>query len=166
MKPSQKVSMRKSIKRERIRKMYKLTNMLFQLKMDRKINPDIHYLSPGGYEIEKDGVTYNFDFCQSSGNVDCDDDTIIVYEVNDFDEEYAKESGFTGEFKDPKDLLGYCFKDFFVFTGEDNDAEINVIELLDLTFRFSNTETTKFLPIYLKASKEQIEQINEIFKNN
>ena len=44
--------------------MYKLTNMLFQLKMDRKINPDIHYLSPGGYEIEKDGVTYKFDFCQ------------------------------------------------------------------------------------------------------
>ena len=158
--------MRKSIKRERIRKMYKLTNMLFQLKMDRKINPDIHYLSPGGYEIEKDGVTYNFDFCQSSGNVDCDDDTIIVYEVGDFDEEYAKESGFTGEFKDPKDLLGYCFKDFFVFTGEDNDAEINVVELLDLTFRFSNTEITKFHPIYLKASKEQIEQINELFKNN
>lgn len=26
--------------------MYKLTSMLFQLKMDRKINPDIHYLSP------------------------------------------------------------------------------------------------------------------------
>ena len=146
--------------------MYKLTNMLFQLKMDRKINPDIHYLSPGGYEIEKDGVTYNFDFCQSSGNVDCDDDTIIVYEVGDFDEEYAKESGFTGEFKDPEDLLGYCFKDFFVFTGEDNDAEINVVELLDLTFRFSNTEITKFHPIYLKASKEQIEQINELFKNN
>lgn len=146
--------------------MYKLTNMLFQLKMDRKINPDIHYLSPEGYEIEKDGVTYKFDFCQSNGNAADDDDTVVVFDVYDFDEEYAKETNFSGEFKDPKDLLGYCFKDFFVFTGEDNDAEINVVELLDLTFRFSNTETTKFHPIYLKALKKQIEQINEIFKNN
>lgn len=156
--------MRKLIKGEK--KMYKLTNMLFQLKMDRKINPDIHYLSPGGYEIEKDGVTYKFDFCQSSGNVDSDDDTVIVFEVSDFDEEYAKETNFSGEFEDPKELLGYYFKDFFVFTGEYNDAEINVVELLDLTFRFSNTETTKFLPAYMKASKKQIEQINGIFKNN
>lgn len=142
--------------------MYKLTDMQFQLKMDRKIDLNIHYLSPGGYEIEKDSITYNFDFCQSSGNVDANDDTVIVFEVSDFDEEYAKESGFSGEFKDPKELLGYCFKDFFVFTGEYNDAEINVVELLDLTFRFSNIEH----PTYMKASKKQIEQINEIFKNN
>lgn len=86
--------------------MYKLTNMLFQLKMDRKINPDIHYLSPGGYEIEKDGVTYKFDFCQSNGNAADDDDTVVVFDVYDFDEEYAKETNFSGEFKDPKDLLG------------------------------------------------------------
>lgn len=145
--------------------MYKLTNMLFSLKMDRKINQEIHYLSPGGYEIEKDGITYKFDFCQSSGNVDSNDDTVIVFEVSDFDKGYAKESGFSGEFNDPLELLGYCFKDFFVFTGEYNDAEINVVKLLDLTFRISNTDTTKFYPIYIEATEKQIQQINEIFKN-
>lgn len=99
------------------------------IKFDRDIKPEKHYISPGGYEMTfSNGKTVQFDFMDYVGSICADDSTRLTCEMCTLD---------TGCFPDAKFLETFTgsiteIKEFFVYTGEDNEPEINPVELVDL----------------------------------
>lgn len=142
--------------------MYSLYAMNYTLEMDRPVDFEKHYISPGSYELEKNGRICRFDFYESTMN-EGRNNTLAV-EVADFDEEYARDNDFKNEFDDYKDIFNFHYTEFFIFTGEDNDEEINVSKLINLTYTFCDIDNHKFIDV--DATPEQILEINKYFKDN
>lgn len=108
----------------------KLTQMQFDLKFDRPIDRNKHYISPGGYTLNNK----TFDFNRFTGTII--DDNILQCVVNDFDEDYAIENGIKEVV--PEDVTKN-FSEFYIFTGEYDDPEINALSVDNLYFWFDNT---------------------------
>lgn len=103
-----------------------LTGMSFTLKMDRPIKREQHYISPGGYILNGK----EFDFCRSQGCIDDRDKSKVHFYVDDIDESYSEDIT-------PEDVSGE-FSEFFVYTGEYDEPEINAVRVEGLKFYFGN----------------------------
>lgn len=105
--------------------------------MDRPIDKNIHYISPGGYKVTlKDASTIAFDFCDSEGYIDELDPSIITFELHteDFD-----------AFPDMTKLLANYDKikslsECYIHTGEYDDPEINVEQIVSFVLTEKKTE--------------------------
>ena len=97
--------------------------MYISLLMDRPIDKEKHYISPGGYEFNFNGKNISFDFCMSSGTI-CKNPRMIEFELRELDLTTFPES--------EKLLNKSCLKnvrkieEFYIYTGEDNEQEINL----------------------------------------
>lgn len=108
-----------------------MTRMSFKLEMDRPIIEGTHYISPGGYCLRfstLNGVKeVQFDFLNSEYSIV--DERYLDYTVYGLD---------TGSFKDSINLVSllrnrnYEWGEFFVYTGEYDDAEINPVRAFDI----------------------------------
>lgn len=91
------------------------------IKMDRPIDKDRHYISPGGYEVKTaDGTSIQFDFNESYGGINKEDPTVVDFELRDED---------TDCFPMMKDLLRLLpsvteLVECYIYTGEDGEPEI------------------------------------------
>lgn len=106
------------------------------IKMDRPIERDRHYISPGGYAVTAAGKYYEFDFCESYGWIDENDNTIIHFELRSEDMD---------EFPQIEELRKHLneiteINECFVYTGEDGDPEIAPIELIEFIIVDSGIE--------------------------
>lgn len=97
--------------------------MYISLLMDRPIDKEKHYISPGGYEFNFNGKNIPFDFCTSAGSV-CKNPRMIEFELSDLD---------LDSFPEAKKLLTKSnlknvrkIEEFYVYTGEDKEPEINL----------------------------------------
>lgn len=142
--------------------MYSLYAMNYTLEMDRPVNFEKHYISPGSYELEKDGRVCRIDF--NGTEISKRSKKILNFHVKDFDEEYARDNDFKNEFDDYKDIFNFHYTEFFIFTGEYNDEEINVSKLINLTYTFCDVDNHKFIDV--DATPEQLLEINRYFKDN
>ena len=115
--------------------------MSFTLKMDRPIDSK-HYICPGSYNLGGK----QFDFCQHYGNIDDADKSVVHFTVQDFDAEYSDDA------VTPADTEK-SFEDFFIYTGEYDDAEIRPVEVKELLFTFTDGS--------LKASPELLKSANK-----
>ena len=114
--------------------------MYLNIKMDRKIDTNKHYISPGGFEIKfDDGKTIAFDFNESESWVDETNKDVMCFRLKDLDNE---------SFPDAKTLPEYLQKhkvtevvECYVYTGEDNEPKINPIEIENMTFDFNEYVT-------------------------
>ncbi len=107
-----------------------LTGMGFTLVCDRPVNPQKHYLSPGGYSINGK----SFDFCSYRGERVKEEPHKVFFEVDDFDDEYAEDNEVPGLTRE--DVVTGEFDEFCVNTGEYDDEEIHVVGAEDLSFEF------------------------------
>lgn len=131
--------------------------MYLQLQMDRPIDKDRHYISPGGFEVVAGGKHYQFDFQDSSGVIDAKRNDVIGFTLTNPDYD---------SFPDMKELESHINEitelvECFVYTGEHNDAEINPIKILDITITvhgvgkriyFPEAVNTKYLVHAIYAS--------------
>lgn len=105
-----------------------ISRMCFQLKMDRPIvieGEKTYYISPGEYCVG--GIS--FDFCDITWNRLEDDKRVICVEAKHLDIDSLPESEkLTLNF-----LRNHKFNEFFVFTGDTDDLEINPVEVVSLT---------------------------------
>ncbi len=131
--------------------MNKLENMYIKLKMDRSVDPDIHYISPGGYSINNKW----FDFMKTQGGRTESDDTVVEFMLFDYE-------GDEGPITE-KDL-DKGFDDFYVYTGEDEDPPLFVEKVLEITFRFIDDVTGKETEI--SADAKLLESANNIVCEN
>ena len=118
----------------------KLTGMSFTIKADRPIQKR-HYISPGGYKLNNK----QFDFCASEGVIDSQDKKKMHFFVHNFDETYSLEI-------QPIDIW-QKFGEFFIYTGENDDPEINIIGVEDIKFYFDNILFACPEPAYISANE-------------
>lgn len=96
------------------------------IKFDRPIDKDRHVISPGGYEMTfSNGETVRFDFMNFEGSVTHDDETVLNCHMKILDIDSFPESEFLKTFTGSVTAI----KEFFVYTGELNDPEINPVKL-------------------------------------
>lgn len=112
-----------------------ITRMVMDIKFDRKIDSNKHYISPGGHSFKCKGKTYSFDFMDYVGNVDKDDPTILHAEVDHLDKDYSTD---LSKFNSKKIE---AIEEFYIYTGEEEDPEINPVEVLSLTLEQHLTVT-------------------------
>ena len=127
-----------------------LNGMSFILVMDREITD--HYISPGGYELTNGK---RFDFLRSVGNVLAQDRHKVKFSVSVFDKDYAEENN---ALEITEDDLKQNFTEFFIYTGECDDPEIEVIGIEDLVFYLGSGDC--------KASNEQLESIRKSWEES
>ena len=104
------------------------------LQMDREIDPNLHYISIGGFEIHfKNGVNIAFDFNSSVANIR-KDPSFILFECDDLDFDSFPEA----------DLLEWMLvhsevekiEEFYVYTGEEYEPVINPKHIDSMSFAF------------------------------
>ena len=138
--------------------MSKLIGMGFTLQMDREIDPEKHYISPGGYILNGK----HFDFFTSRGSRVDGDNTKVEFWVEDFDEDFYKESYVDehGGDENPEpiteeDCEAGEFSEFFIYTGEGDDEICGVLSVLDISFAFDDGKE-----IYLKNDSPTVRSAN------
>ena len=106
--------------------------MYATLQMDREIDPNRHYIGIGGFEFcFRNGVNIGFDFNISIANVQRDP-TAIKFECDDLDCDSFPEAALLGMMLSDSEVKR--IEEFYVYTGEREEPEINPEKILSLSF--------------------------------
>jgi len=106
--------------------------MYATLQMDREIDPNRHYISIGGFEFcFRNGVNIGFDFNSSIANVQ-KNPTTIKFECDDLDCDSFPEAALLGMMLSDSEVKR--IEEFYVYTGEREEPEINPEKILSLSF--------------------------------
>lgn len=137
----------------------KLVGITCHVWYDRVIDIDKHYLDIGGYEVEYNGKKFNFDFTTSTGNVVGRNRNIMEWQAYDLDESFS-------DVIFPDVIRKGEFTEFFLYTGENEDAEIHALRVENVKFEFVDDDANI---IYVCANDHQINEMirfNRISKCN
>ena len=140
-----------------------LFGMRFVADFDRPVDPDKHYLSPGGYSVElRDGRKIEFDFFEHYGNRVGTHS--VAFEMSELDTSTFPES----EILTVDSMVGCNFDEFFVFTGEYDDPEIYMTNVHDVVFTYDGGDRLIDIPFSgeiknLGQSREIPEEEKELF---
>ena len=106
--------------------------MYATLQMDREIDPNRHYIGIGGFEfLFRNGVNIRFDFNSSIANVQRDP-TVIKFECDDLDCDSFPEAALLGMLLSDSEVER--IEEFYVYTGEREEPEINPEKIISLSF--------------------------------
>ena len=106
--------------------------MYATLQMDREIDPNRHYIGIGGFEFcFRNGVNIGFDFNSSIANVQ-KNPTTIKFECDDLDCDSFPEAALLGMLLSDSEVDR--IEEFYVYTGEREEPEINPEKILSLSF--------------------------------
>ena len=106
-----------------------------QIKMDRPVDLDKHYLSPGGYEVVIEGKSYGFDFIEATGSISDEDPTVVSFELRDEDRSTFPE---IDEMREKIHLI-MEFPECYIYTGERDDPEINCVKIVSFSIMDSGS---------------------------
>lgn len=125
------------------------------IKFDREIVPDKYYISPGSCEMTfNNGITTRFDFMDTVGAICEYDTTQALFECYNLDLESFPESEFLGTFNGSVTKIN----EVFIYTGDDEDPEINPVEVVEMRLFNDNDEMITFpekmLPMLLNRLAE------------
>ena len=106
--------------------------MYATLQMDREIDPNRHYIGIGGFEFcFRNGVNIGFDFNSSIANVQ-KNPTTIKFECDDLDCDSFPEAALLGMLLSDSEVER--IEEFYVYTGEREEPEINPEKIISLSF--------------------------------
>ena len=106
--------------------------MYATLQMDREIDPNRHYIGIGGFEfLFRNGVNIRFDFNSSIANVQRDP-TVIKFECDDLDCDSFPEAALLEMLLSDSEVDR--IEEFYVYTGEREEPEINPEKIISLSF--------------------------------
>lgn len=139
--------------------------MYLTVKMDRPVNFGQHYISPGSYELKFDNnQIVKFDFNESEGYKHDNDPRIVDYvlkSVELLNEEKTGPRKSIDENEFATLLLTrkiVCIEDVYIYTGEDDDLEINFESLESIGFSVYDSVQDKYMDIHIP--KNLIDQYN------
>lgn len=114
-----------------------LDSMKIKILMDRKIDPDVHYIMSGGYVLTSKGNNVTFDFTVSYGYVQ-DNPSEILFHSYDLDIDCFPESAqlLTKEFIESTEKIEECY----IYTGEEDEEIIKPIKILEWSFCFGDKD--------------------------
>lgn len=105
--------------------------MYADVKMNRSVDSEADYISPGGYAMRMGDRLIRFDFKESCTSVDKKDDSIIHIEHRDPDFDVFDDLRYV-----TPDLLRRVsdISEFFIYTGEKGETDLKPVQLLNCTF--------------------------------
>jgi hypothetical protein len=111
--------------------------MTADILFDREIT-DAHYISPGGYEIvDNNDNTVQFDFETYYGFIDNLNRNVLHIKVCNLDlDSFPNAINLESSVKNINK-----FVEFFIYTGEDCDPEINPVQIYNVRFFTELNET-------------------------
>ena len=116
----------------------KLTNMNFDLLVDREFNEEEHFISPGPFcIIDGEGKEKNFDFTDSF--IDKDNKNPYIVHVDLWNLDVGSSDNINRD-----TLKNAMFKKFNICTGEEDDPEIKPRMVENLKFSFGNSHLESF----------------------
>ena len=123
--------------------------MYADVQMNRPVDRDKDYISPGGYEMVMNGRSIQFDFEEYEVGFDDEDSSIIHIMGRNPDYDEFEELGNVMV----SDLCNVnSITEFFIYTGEPGETDLKPVELLNCTFAFVPHDNWK----QTSASKEVI----------
>lgn len=108
-----------------------INKMLCKIKFNIEIDKNKEYIGLGGYKITSDGIPYYFDFYQFIGNIDKDDKTILICEMNELD--YVQDEDFEEIEMNEKYFRNIESIDEFVICVN-SDSLLEAVEIMELKF--------------------------------
>lgn len=117
-------SIEAACKKDRFAKTKNISTCL-QVRMDREVE-EKHYIIGGGFELAAGNWKIRFDF-NNSFLSSCKDTICVTCEVLDID---YSDDYITADFIEAVDNIVECY----IYTGEDEDPEINPVEILKWEF--------------------------------
>lgn len=107
--------------------------MYADVRMNRPVNRDKDYISPGGYEMAMNGKCIQFDFEKYEVWVDDKDSSIVhIMGKNPDYDEFEELDNIT-----VSDLCNVSsITEFFIYTGEPGETDLKPVKLLNCTFAF------------------------------
>lgn len=119
--------------------------MYATIQMDREIDPNLHYISIGGFELHfKNGANIAFDFNSSAAQIQ-NDPSFIRFECDDLDFDSFPEAELLGWMLENSEVKK--IEEFYVYTGETGEPEINPKRIESVSFAFDGKTTE--IPEYL-----------------
>jgi len=113
--------------------------MYFDALMDRPVTKE-HYISPGIFEFNFNGKSVRFDFSEVHGGKDMisKDPRAVTFELRDLDTVSFPEADILYNEKYLKNIDE--IEEFSVYTGEENEPEINLEKILFISFSLNNKD--------------------------
>lgn len=112
-----------------------LKRMHAKVMFDREIVPDIHIVSPGGYEMVFGERSVKLDFKDYYGYMDSNDQRILNIEHESLDVDVFPEA-MSITVEDTRNLKRIL--EFYIYTGENDDPVIHPLKLMSLEFEFDD----------------------------
>lgn len=110
------------------------------VRFDREIDPGKHYISPGGYEMSfSNGKTVQFDFMEYAGSICVDEPTNMLFECKSLDVDCFPDAKFLTTFAGTITDI----KEFYIYTGEDDESDIYPVELISIRLLNDDDEEIK-----------------------
>lgn len=136
--------------------MKELHRMYIKLQMDREVDPDIHYICPGGYEVNGK----HFDFSMMQGGRVKGDATQVEFWLSDYDDTLGEDESTVVTDKD----IEKGFDEFYIYTGEDNEEEIAPLKVMEIVFEYYDKAKDKFYDV--AASKDVLCSANNCIERD
>lgn len=121
--------------------------MYFDALMDRPITEE-HYISPGAFVFNFNGKNIQFDFFTSAGGQESANPRWIKYELWDLDTDAFPEAEALLKATNLRNIKK--IEEFFVYTGEDDEPEINLERIMGIQFELNG----KIYPVPEKVIHE------------
>lgn len=106
--------------------------MYAKILFNRPLDKNKDYVSPGGYEMRMNGKTVAFDFCDYEGGIDPNNPSVVEFMQKNPDYDTFEDLNALTE-EDLGRLEG--IEEFYVYTGEDGESDLEPVMLLELGFR-------------------------------
>lgn len=115
--------------------------MELHVKFNRPVDKQKDYLSPGGYEMILNGKPIQFDFMTSYGNLSKTELDVCVFELEEPDIVSFPDFALItpNDIREVSDII-----ECFVYTGEDEEHNLEVEEIIKILFYFPYEDEMKF----------------------
>lgn len=133
--------------------------MSFGLEFNRKIDRNVDYISPGGYEFETNSTTLQFDFLDYEGTID---NNVLSVEHYNLDGDYCDSARVTVD-----DLKAISkINEFFVYIDREDESEdyLEVVAIRNLEFFTRNGKVEHTIRVPEKVLCEYNRLLNSIRK--
>lgn len=97
--------------------------MYISILMDRPIDKDLHYISPGGFAFDFGGKVIAFDFVCYAGSINQENPRLVDFVMMDLDISSFPDAKILNNKEALEDIRG--IDECFVYTGEYNEPEIH-----------------------------------------
>jgi len=97
--------------------------MYISILMDRPIDKDLHYISPGGFAFDFGGKVIEFDFVCYAGSINQENPRLVDFVMMDLDISSFPDAKILNNKESLEDIRG--IDECFVYTGEYNEPEIH-----------------------------------------